>query len=88
MVSISANGINGQDNASLDGGAAARSILIRHHLSLWAQWNTNGGDPWGSRFRNKLDMNKVVRVGHSRGGEGVHRAAIDTSLSDPFKIVG
>jgi hypothetical protein len=88
VVSISANGINGQDYASMDGGAAARSILIRHHLTMWAQWNTVGDDPWSSRFLGKLDMNKVVLVGHSRGGEGVHRAAIDASSSDPFNIVG
>ena len=87
-VSISANGINGQDFAALDGGAAARSILIRHHLALWARWNTRGGDPWSGRFRGKLAMDKVVLVGHSRGGEGVNRAAIDASISDPFKIVG
>ena len=31
-VSISANGINGQDGWVADGGAAARSALIRHHL--------------------------------------------------------
>lgn len=89
VVSISANGINGQDWGADDAGTAARSILIRHHLALWAKWSTTGGDPWsGSLFKGKLDMNNVVLVGHSRGGEGVHRAAIDASPSDPFKIVG
>jgi hypothetical protein len=88
-VSISANGINGQDYAATDGGASARSILIRHHLALWAEWSTNGGDPWGgNRFKDQLDMDQIVLVGHSRGGEGVHRAAIDASSSDPYKIVG
>jgi hypothetical protein len=88
VVSISANGINGQDYAADDGGAAARSILIRHHLTLWNKWNIDGGNPWSSRFHNKLDMMNVILVGHSRGDEGVHRAAIDASTSDPFKIVG
>jgi len=88
-VSISANGINGQDWAANDGGAAARSILIRHHLKLWAQWNSRGGDPWsGSTFLDKIDMQKVVLVGHSRGGEGVNRAAIDGSKTALYKIVG
>jgi hypothetical protein len=87
VVSISANGINGQDYDSFDAGTTSRSVLIRHHLTLWAQWNT-GGDPWGGRFRGRLDMSQVVLVGHSRGGEGVHRAAIDVSISDPYKIVG
>ncbi len=89
VVSISANGINGQDYAANDAGTAARSVLIRHHLALWAKWHTTGGDPWsGNRFLGKLDMNNVVLVGHSRGGEGVNRAAIDASPTDPFKIVG
>lgn len=89
VVSVSANGINGQDYAAYDGGAAARSILVRHHLALWAKWHANGGDPWsGSFFTGKLDMFNVVLVGHSRGGEGVNRAAIDASSADPFKIVG
>jgi hypothetical protein len=87
VVSISANGINGQDFNSKDGGTTSRSVLIRRHLSLWAQWNS-GGDPWGGRFLGRLDMNQVVLVGHSRGGEGVNRAAIDATISDPYKIVG
>jgi hypothetical protein len=88
-VSISANGINGQDWDASDGGALARSRLVRHHLSLWAMWNKDGGDPWGgSTFKNKVDINRVVLVGHSRGGEGVNRAAIEASASDPYTIVG
>lgn len=86
-ISISANGINGQDFVD-DGGAEARSLLIRRHLDLWARWNVMGGDPWGGRFRGKVDMNNVVLVGHSRGGEGVNRAAVDVSASSPYKIVG
>jgi hypothetical protein len=87
-VSISANGINGQDWYAEDGGAEARSLLIRHHLNLWTRWNTMGGDPWQEMFRGKVDLNNVVLVGHSRGGEGVNRAAIDVSATDPYKIVG
>ena len=88
VVSISANGINGQDYSSDDAGTSSRSILIHHHLALWAQWNTNGGSPWGDRFKGRLDLSKVVLVGHSRGGEGVHKAAVDASPKDPYKIVG
>jgi hypothetical protein len=95
VVSISANGINAHDDdlyytgfGPEDSGMEARSILIRYHLSLWVKWNKNGGNPWGTSFKGRLDMNQVVLVGHSRGGEGVHRAAIDASSSDPYKIVG
>lgn len=88
VVSISANGVNGQDCCVSDNGVGARSILVRHHLALWANWTTNGGDPWNSKFKGTVDMTKVVLVGHSRGGEGVNRAAVDAKASDPYKIVG
>ena len=50
-VSISANGINGQDGMFKDGGAFARSELVRHHLAQWAEWSAHGGDPWGGPFK-------------------------------------
>jgi hypothetical protein len=87
-VSISANGINAQDGLFIDGGASARSQLIRHHLALWSEWTTVGGDPWGSRFLGRVNMDEVVLVGHSRGGEGVEHAAIDTDADDPWQIQG
>jgi hypothetical protein len=87
-VSISANGINGQDGLFIDGGASARSQLIRHHLALWSEWTSAGGDPWGGRFLGRVNLDEVVLVGHSRGGEGVERAAIDTDVDDPWQIQG
>ena len=87
-VSISANGINGQDGLGLDGGASARSLLVRHHLAQWAEWSSFGGDPWGGRFRGRVNMDEIVLVGHSRGGEGVERATIDTYGDDPWQIQG
>jgi hypothetical protein len=86
-VSISADGINGQDFVT-DGGASARSQLVRHHLAVWARWTAVGGDPWGGHFRGRVDMDEVVLVGHSRGGEGVERATIDTDAHDPWQIQG
>ncbi len=87
-VSIAANGINGQDGLFMDGGASARSQLIRHHLAQWSEWSAFGGDPWGDRFRSRVNMDEVVLVGHSRGGEGVERATIDTHDDDPWQIQG
>lgn len=87
-VSISANGINGQDGWVADGGAAARSALIRHHLAQWVGWATSGGDPWGGRFLGAVDLRNVVLVGHSRGGEGIERAAVDAEAGDGYRIVG
>ena len=87
-VSIAANGINGQDGLFMDGGAFARSQLLRHHLAQWAEWSRHGGDPWGGRFHGRVNLDEVVLVGHSRGGEGVERAAIDTYAHDPWTIRG
>jgi hypothetical protein len=87
-ISISANGINGQDWAAIDAGTSARSQLIRHHLDLWASWAQRGGDPWGGIFRQRVDLDEVVLVGHSRGGEGVNRAAIDALGQNRFRVRG
>ncbi len=87
-VSIAANGVNGQDGLFMDGGAFARSELLRHHLARWAKWSRHGGDPWGGRFHGGVNLDQVVLVGHSRGGEGVERAAIDTGAGDPWTIRG
>jgi len=85
-VSISANGINAQDYRLPDGGAAARSTLVRHHLRLWASWATASGRrsaPAAVRAAPVADVSKVLLVGHSRGGEGVNRAAVDTRVTPP-----
>jgi hypothetical protein len=87
-VSIAANGVNGQDGLVEDGGSSARSALVRHHLAQWAEWSGHGGDPWGGRFRGRVDLDDVVLVGHSRGGEGVERATLDSHGDDPWRVRG
>lgn len=84
-VSIAANGINAQDGWLPDGGADARSRLVRHHLDLWASRAWTGTVPAGSRV---ADLSRVVLVGHSRGGEGVSRAAQEIGLDAPYRVVG
>jgi len=84
-VSISANAINAQDFRSRDGGAQARSALVRHHLELLTE---RSADPTNPRWSGALDTGRVVLVGHSRGGEGVDQAAIDASLAKPYRILG
>ncbi|WP_435971602.1 hypothetical protein [Streptomyces sp. Qhu_M48] len=82
-LSISANGINGQDYRVEDGGAQARSSLVRHHLARWADWSANrSAAPAAVRGTSSADLSRVLLVGHSRGGEGVNRAAVD-SLTPP-----
>lgn len=83
-VSISANGINGQDGGVDDGGAQARSSLVRSHLAQWADWTgpRRATAPAVVRAAARADLSRVLLMGHSRGGEGVNRAATD-SLSPP-----
>ena len=77
-VSIRVNGINAQDYLAADGGAAARAQLVRAHLDYWADRAAG----------HNLDLSKVVLVGHSRGGEGVARAALQIPLASPYRVVG
>ncbi|MET7489317.1 hypothetical protein [Streptomyces sp. NPDC005538] len=83
-VSISANGINGQDFNADDGGAQARSSLIRQHLARWAGWSAHPETaPPVVRNAPRADLSRVLLIGHSRGGEGVNRAAMDSLYPPP-----
>ncbi|MER5472024.1 hypothetical protein [Streptomyces sp. NPDC002685] len=83
-VSISANGVNGQDYAAEDGGAQARSSLVRQHLARWADWVAHPASaPAIVRRASPADLSRVLLVGHSRGGEGVNRAAMDSLYRAP-----
>jgi hypothetical protein len=89
-VSISANGINGQDFAAPDGGAQARSSLVRQHLARWADWAGAGraNAPAVVKSAPRADLSKVFLMGHSRGGEGVSRAAMDSLTPPPAAADG
>jgi dienelactone hydrolase len=77
-VSIRVNGINAQDWTLDDGGADARATLVRAHLDYWV----------GQAAEHRVDLSRVVLIGHSRGGEGVARAALQIPLSAPYRVVG
>ncbi|MFF7368764.1 alpha/beta hydrolase family protein [Streptomyces tricolor] len=88
-VSVSANGINGQDFAAEDGGAQARSSLVRLHLARWAGWAEHPETaPKAVREAPRADLSRVLLVGHSRGGEGVNRAALDSLTPPPAEQDG
>ena len=77
-VSIRVNGINAQDYRLPDGGADARAAMVEQHLDHWTD----------IAAEHQVDLDRVVLVGHSRGGEGVDRASIEIPLSAPYRIVG
>ncbi|MGC0343464.1 hypothetical protein RKD20_008498 [Streptomyces sp. SLBN-8D4] len=88
-VSISANGINAQDWQAEDAGAQARSSLVRQHLAHWADWAAHRSTaPAVVRQAPKADLSRVLLVGHSRGGEGVNRAAMDSLYPPPAAADG
>ena len=87
VISVSANSISSTDNSVGDYGMQARGELLQHHLDLWNDWNTVGGDPFGTMFVGKLDMDHIGTLGHSRGGEGViFHALYNRSLGSPYGI--
>ncbi|MFC7493386.1 MULTISPECIES: hypothetical protein [unclassified Nocardioides] len=77
-VSVRVNGINAQDGETADGGADARARIVQAHLDHWAT----------IAAAHQVDLGRVVLVGHSRGGEGVNRAAIRIPLGAAYRIVG
>jgi hypothetical protein len=84
-VSIAADGINGQDSDLDDAGTQARSSLVRLHLARWSWWAGAGraGAPAIVRAAPRADLSRVLLIGHSRGGEGVSRAALDSRNPPP-----
>lgn len=55
----------------------ARGWLLLEHLSQFRDWN----ETQGNQFYNKIDMDNLALIGHSRGGEAVGVAAAFNSLS-------
>lgn len=77
-VSVRVNGINAQDERLDDGGAGARATIVQRHLDHLAD----------EADEHQLDLDRVILVGHSRGGEGVDRASIQIPTDAPYRIVG
>ena len=90
VVSISANAINALDGSLADDtGAAARAQLVLDHLQLLRQANAGASVGLSPSLVGKLDLDDVGLMGHSRGGEGIMRAALlNNELAEPFGIKG
>ena len=88
VVSISANAINALDGTYADdGGATARGQLVLDHLDLLRRADAGQEPRLSPRLVGKLDLGNVGLMGHSRGGDGVVRAALlNAERSRPFGI--
>ncbi|MBA4743973.1 MAG: hypothetical protein H2058_01835 [Muricauda sp.] len=76
-VSVDENFINGHWSGDFMGKEMpTRAWLLLKHLEQWNKWN-DGTDP---DIKGKVDMDNIVLVGHSRGGEAVSIAAAFNKL--------
>jgi hypothetical protein len=70
---IDVNFLNGFNFGENDG----RAIVNLEHVNQFGIWNRTHQHP----LHRKVDMNRIVLVGHSRGGEGVGHASLFNLLS-------
>jgi dienelactone hydrolase len=87
VASVSANGVNVHTSLFPNAGARQRGELLERHLDLWRRWAIAGGDPFGTRFVGKVDLDRIGTMGHSRGGEGaVWQPIVDRERAEPYGI--
>jgi hypothetical protein len=72
-ATIDVNFLNGSNFGEND----ARAIIHLEHLKQFRSWNNTAGHP----LRSKVDMNRILIVGHSRGGEAVGHASFFNRLA-------
>ncbi|MDD9204931.1 hypothetical protein PU560_00460, partial [Georgenia sp. 10Sc9-8] len=82
------NAVNSNDNQlAIDWGATARGGLILSHLDLLAEANAGDAPALDPVLAGRLDLDHVGLMGHSRGGEGVVRAALmNEAREEPYGI--
>ncbi|PTT80923.1 hypothetical protein DBR42_18680 [Pelomonas sp. HMWF004] len=67
-------------NGDIDSENAARALVQLEHVKQFQIWNQEPGH----RLEGKVDLSRIVLVGHSRGGEAVIHASMLNRL-DSFK---
>ncbi len=76
-VSVDENFINGHWSGDFQGREMpARAWLLLKHLELWNSWNQDSEH----QLFEQIDMDHIMLVGHSRGGEAVSIAAAFNNL--------
>ena len=80
VVSVDQNFLNGgpADVAGpLSDENDARAWLLLEHLRLWHDWNNDPENP----FYQRVDIDNIALMGHSRGGEAAAIAAMFNTLT-------
>jgi hypothetical protein len=72
-ATIDVNFLNGANFGENDG----RAIVHLEHLKQFRTWNNTATHP----LHGKIDLNRILIVGHSRGGEGVGHASLFNRLA-------
>lgn len=79
FVSVDQNFINGglpDLFAGFSGENDARAWLLLEHLNTWRSWNFDPENP----FYQRVDLENIALIGHSRGGEAAAVAALFNKL--------
>lgn len=77
VASINENFLNFYINSNLADENDARAIMMLNNIKEFEKFNNDKENP----LYNKIDMNNIALVGHSRGGEAVAIAALFNKLS-------
>jgi hypothetical protein len=72
-ATIDANFLNGFNFGENDG----RAIVHLEHLKQFRTWTNSRHHP----LYHKVDLNRILMIGHSRGGEGVGHASLFNTLN-------
>ena len=76
-VSVDQNFLNGGIPGKSTGENDARAWILLEHLSVWEDWDKDPALP----FYQRVDMERIALIGHSRGGEAAALAATFNQLS-------
>ncbi|MFC1545085.1 alpha/beta hydrolase family protein [Gemmatimonadota bacterium] len=77
FVSVDENFINGDWSKNYSTESDGRGWILLEHLRQWREWNAEEDH----LFNSRVDLDRIVLIGHSRGGEAVAVAAAFNDLS-------
>ncbi|TYS70811.1 hypothetical protein FZC76_02635 [Sutcliffiella horikoshii] len=76
VASVDQNFINSGKTGHIGWDNAGRAWLLLKHVELWQSWNEDKTHA----LYNRVDMDNIALIGHSRGGEAVSIAALFNEL--------